>query len=249
MHIKIFIFLFLLIAPIQAQSATQALLTKYVVKAKVDYSGLKKNVTKLDAIINTYKTIKLSNKSQDYQKAFWINAYNICTLKLIIDHYPLKSIRDIPKSKSWDARRWDVNGKKYSLNDIEHKILRKMGDPRIHFAINCASFSCPDLSSQEFSYDAKKLNKQLDIAMHAFLTNQKKGAQFKVESSLFGFGSNKNTLYLSKIFSWFSSDFVEHSGSIEKYIRKHASGELAKKLKNASSIKIKYLDYDWSLNK
>ncbi len=228
-----------------SNSPYQQLLTKYVVKAKVDYAGLKKDVISLNKIINNYKTASIKDMTQAQKMAFWINAYNVCTLKLIVDFYPLKSINDISKSKRWDHVRWNVGGKKYSLNDMEHKILRKMGDPRIHFAINCASYSCPDLSSTE--YKATNLEKQLEDAKNIFFNNTAKGILLKTESSFF---SGKSTvLYISPIFKWFSVDFITHSGSVEKYIRKNANPPLSLKMKQHSNLKIKYLVYDWSLNK
>jgi len=227
------------------ESPYQQLLSKHVKNSKVNYVAIKKDVAELNKIIDQYKTVNPQTMTLLQKKAFWINAYNACTLKLIVDYFPLKSINDIPKSKRWDHVRWNINGKNYSLNDMEHKILRKMGDPRIHFAINCASYSCPDLSSEEYS--AISLDKQLEHAKNHFFSNTKKGVLLKTESSFFG-GKSK-VLYLSPIFKWFSVDFNEHSGSVEKYIRKNANSPLTENLKKSPSIKIKWLDYDWSLNK
>jgi hypothetical protein len=161
--------LLFLTAVVTAESPYQPILTQYVKNAKVDYPGLKKDLKKLNSTITSYKSIDTTKMNQQQKMAMWINAYNLCTLKLIVDYFPLKTINEIPKAKRWKHARWEIAGKTISLDDIEHKILRPMGDPRIHFAINCASFSCPDLSS--FEYKAETLDKQLEEAKDQFLDN------------------------------------------------------------------------------
>jgi hypothetical protein len=156
--------------------------------------------------------------------AYWINAYNAFTIKLIIDNYPVKSINDI--SQPWDKKFIPINGKSISLNYIEHEILRKMNEPRIHFAINCASISCPKLLNE--AYVPETLDGQLDNAAKEFINSNKN----KLTSG---------NIKISKIFKWFKKDF-ETNGSIIDFINNYSE------IKLSSKEKIGYLDYNWSLN-
>ncbi|MDC1365318.1 DUF547 domain-containing protein [Algibacter sp.] len=104
--------------------------------------------------------------------AYWINAYNVLTVDLILRHYPIKSIKDI--KKPWDQRYWKLGDKWYNLNEIEHQILRKMNKPRIHFAIVCASFSCPKLQNKAF--EPANLYTQLSNATKSFLSDSKRNS-------------------------------------------------------------------------
>ncbi|TPN88075.1 DUF547 domain-containing protein [Aquimarina algicola] len=203
------------------------LLTKYVSdKGIVNYKGFKQDKKSLKKYLD-----QLSNNlpDQDWNKskklAYWMNAYNAFTVKLIIDHYPVQSIKDI--KDPWDARFFKLGKKWYNLNEIEHKILRKMGEPKIHFGINCASYSCPKLSNKAFT--EQNVNKELQkLAIH-FINDP-----------------NKNTItptkvQLSKIFSWFGKDFK-------------TEGTLIDSLNQYSEIKIKpnaiknFKKYNWNLN-
>ena len=169
------------------------LLQKYVDDdGNVGYNSWKKNQNDLDKYIQL-----LENKppasywDKNDSLAYFINAYNAVTVKLILDNYPLKSIRDI--KDPWDSKSLNLPNNTMTLNDIEHKVLRKMGDPRIHFAINCASTSCPQLSNEAFR--ASKVQKQLEEATALFINDTSKNEI-----------SEKN-IGLSKIFLWFSKDF------------------------------------------
>ena len=153
--------------------------------------------------------------------AYWINTYNAITINLILDNFPIKSIKEI--KNRWGKKLYK---NKYSLGDIEHKILRKMSEPRIHFAINCASISCPKLLNE--SYNGRKLEKQLVEVTKAFLCNPKKNIL------------KNNQVYLSRIFLWFSKDFGTKKEKIN-FISKYSGIELI-------NPKFKYLEYDWSLN-
>ena len=203
------------------------LLQKYVDDAgNVDYSSWKKNQTDLD------KYIQLLEKKPpaDYwdkndSLAYFINAYNAVTVKLILDNYPLKSIRDI--KDPWDSKSLNLPNNTMTLNDIEHKVLRKMGDPRIHFAINCASASCPQLSNEAFR--ASKVQKQLEEATALFINDTSKNE------------ITEKNIGLSKIFLWFSKDFGSKKERIV-FIQKYSEKSFKDK------AKIKYQEYDWSLN-
>lgn len=221
------------------------LLQKNVKNGQVDYKSFLKDQKKLNVFLN-----QLANASPDKMKtnekmALYINAYNAYTIQLILNHYPIKSIKDISSSKRWIYKGWLVGGKKVSLDQIEHEILRPMGDPRIHFAINCASISCPDLISEAFT--PATLDEQLNKAMHSFLANKKKGLVFRKSEGFLGFGAG-NKVVISKIFDWFEEDFEKKSGSVIKFLQTHAVGELKKKLMKYSEADIQYLDYNWNLN-
>lgn len=159
--------------------------------------------------------------------AFWINAYNAYTVQLILKDYPVKSIKDIGSffSSPWKKNFIILLGKKMSLDDIEHGTIRKQfKEPRIHFAVNCASIGCPSLLEEAFIAD--QLNEQLDKATKLFLTNKKKNYV------------KGHTYYLSKIFDWYEEDFIKYSNGVKNFVSKY--------LGRADDIE--YLDYDWKLN-
>ena len=203
------------------------LLQQYVdADGNVDYRSWKKSQTDLDKYIQLLeKTPPANYWDKNDSLAYFINAYNAVTVKLILDNYPLKSIRDI--KDPWDSKSLNLPNNSLTLNDIEHKVLRKMDDPRIHFAINCASASCPQLSNEAFR--ASKVQKQLEEATALFINDTSKNQI-----------SEKN-IGLSKIFLWFSKDFgskKERIAFIQKYSQKPFK----------DNAKIKYQEYDWSLN-
>ena len=144
---------------------------------------------------------------------------------LITDNYPLKSIKDL--KNPWDKEWVKVGSQTYSLGDIEHKILRKMHDPRIHFAINCASYSCPKLVN--VAYMPKTIESQLAKATSDFINDASKN------------NIKTNKLLLSNIFKWYKGDFTEN-GSLIDYIQQYTKVALK------ANSKINYLEYDWTLN-
>jgi len=169
------------------------------------------------------------------KKAFWINAYNILAIKVVLSEYPLKSIKEVgPFYKQvWDLVAGKVAGEMYTLNHIEHKILRPLGDPLIHAAIVCASVSCPDLRTE--AYVGNRVNAQLADQMRKFLTNPKKGAVF-----------SKGKLKVSALFDFFTEDFIKSAGSLQSFLKTYVAEDMASKL--SGSTKIDFMDYDWSLN-
>ena len=203
-------------------------LKKYVSESgNVNYDKIVINKAELDLITTQFqKNVPVAGWSKSDIMAYYINLYNVFTIKTIIDNYPVKSIKDI--DKVWDKDFIVLGKKAYSLGDIEHKILRKMNDPRIHFAINCASFSCPKLNNNV--YIASKLDTQLDAAAKEFINNDDKNIVAKID------------LKLSNIFNWFADDFKKQ-GSIIDFLNKYANIKIDKK------AKIKFLEYNWSLNK
>lgn len=226
-------------------SSWDGLLKKYVspktihgVKLNaVNYKKLAKDqaYTKL---IKDLENVSLSTlKTREEKLAFWINVYNVMAAKMVLDNYPVKSIKDAGSlfTAVWKKPVGVVAGKKRTLNEIEHEILRKMGEPRIHVAIVCASVSCPDLRPE--AYTAGKLNSQLDDQMKQFLANAKKGLQVDAK---------KGRLYLSSIFKWFEEDF-EAKGGVRTFIAPYSPETVKKSVQN-NRLRVSYLDYDWGLN-
>jgi len=212
------------------------LLGKYVKDGEVNYGGLKKVEAKLDQYLKILEKTDTTTLSHNGQFAFYINAYNAWTIKLILGGYPgVKSIKDLGSlfKSPWKKKICRIDGKIITLDDIEHNILRpRFKDPRVHFAINCAAKSCPPLRSEP--YRGEELDKQLDEMTKAFINN--------LESNHL----EDHTLYVSSIFKWFAEDFDK---DIVGFFLKYAKGGLKKQLEaNKEKIKVKYLYYDWSLN-
>lgn len=193
---------------------------------KVDYSTFKNNPAELRIYIKSLtQNLPDNNWSKKEKLAYWINAYNALTIDLIIRNYPLKSIKDI--KDPWDQRLWKFGDKWLNLNDIEHKILRKMDEPRIHFAIVCASVSCPKLKNE--AYTASNLDEQLTKATKEFLTDTTKNE------------ISQNNLKLSKLFKWFKKDF-EDNGNLIDFLNQYTDIKISNKAKKS------YNDYNWDLN-
>src|SRR6266436_450582 len=165
--------------------------------------------------------------------AFWINAYNACTMKIIVDHYPLQSITNI---KPWKKKLCRVGRKDYSLDHIEHDILRhKLQESKIHFAINCAAKSCPIIRGE--AYTALKLKAQLEDQLKVFLSDSSKN----------NFYWDGKVLYLSKIFDWYRKDFERERGSVLNYLSPYFTAEQREWIQKGE-VTIKYMDYEWDLN-
>ena len=172
--------------------------------------------------------------------AFWINAYNIMAVKMVADHYPVNSIKDIGNwfNIVWNMKAGIIGNKPYSLNEIEHGILRKMEDPHIHGAIVCASLSCPDIAIE--SYKPETLVSQLDNQMTSFLENETKGFVAYHTEAL---------VYVSPIFKWFEKDFNKNGGVLS-CLKKHAPSDKRKYVNYLESkdFTLKYIDFNWNLN-
>lgn len=217
------------------------LLKKYVdKKGLVNYRGLKANAADLKEF-NSYLAMLSKNPPKDSwskaeQMAYWINAYNAYTIRLILDHYPLKSIKDIGSSiqiplvtTPWAHKFFSIGNEKMSLDNIEHGILRKQyNDPRIHFALVCASLSCPRLRPE--AYSAARLSQQLDEQGRDFLNNPAKNKITPAKAQL------------SKYFDWYKSDWNDNGQSVVKWVNKYSTTNIT------DNTPITYLDYNWSLN-
>jgi hypothetical protein len=218
------------------------LLKKHVASGLVNYKGFKAE----EGALNSYLDSLTAVSEADYSKfttpqklAFLINAYNAFTVRLILDHYPLKSITDIGSPFSnlnlvrgtpWKKEFFSLIGKTRTLDWIEHEKLRKdFSEPRIHFAIVCASISCPELSNN--AYSAERVINQLQSAKLSFLKNPAKNSYDK----------EKNILHLSKIFDWFRDDFVK-KGTLIEFIQEGFSENVK------PDALIDYNEYSWKLN-
>ncbi|MDO6745435.1 DUF547 domain-containing protein [Tenacibaculum soleae] len=208
------------------------LLNKHVTnKGVVNYKTFKKEETKLDTYLEYLnKTTPQKNWSASKTKAFWVNAYNAYTIKLILKHYPLKSILNIKKrgKDAWNIAFAKVGGKTYTLNFIEHKILRKnYNDPKIHVGVNCASISCPKLGN--FAFTEANYKSKTEKLIKNFINDTSRN---KI---------SKNKVQLSKIFEWFKDDFTK-KGSLIDFLNKYSTIKINK------NAKIKFLEYNWNLN-
>lgn len=215
------------------------LLTAHVVDGRVDYQGFKNNEIRLDGYLETLNATDPASLTEAERLAFYINAYNAYTVKLILENYedgkPVRSIKSIGGlfQSPWSIQFARVGGEELTLDNIEHDIIRPgFNEPRVHFAVNCASVSCPPLLNEP--YTGSELESQLELNTIRFLNDKN-----------FNYISG-NTLYVSKIFKWFGEDF---NNEISGFVGRYARGELLAGIQAAGeSLKVKYLDYDWSLN-
>ena len=233
------------------------LLHDYLRANRVDYAKLRSERAMLDTVVGQLAGPGPEEERgwpRDQRLAFWINGYNVLTLRAIVDHYPIRSsvftlqprnsIRQI--DGVWTKLTWKAAGRNVTLDDIEHRILRpEFKEPRVHFAINCASIGCPPLAASP--YRASTLDAQLDEAARRYLASER---GLKIEG---------DTLRVTRIFEWYGDDFVARfapdaagaADRVERAIRgvvarfgPPAAADLARK----PATKIRYLDYDWSLN-
>jgi hypothetical protein len=200
----------------------------------VNYSQFVKDSVLLNEYLNQLSACQPNEKwTKDERLAYWINVYNAFTVKLIVDNYPVNSIKDIKKgipliNSVWEMDFFEIGGKSFDLSTVEHQILRKdFDEPRIHFAIVCASKSCPQLLNE--AYRANHLDEQLTAQTRRFLADSSK--------NVFGQGSMR----ISPIFKWFRKDFTQN-GSLQEFISNYTDAPVS------SSTGIEYTDYDWTLN-
>ena len=220
-------------------SAFDELLHRYVHDSRVDYGGLATERRQLIGYLDSLGDIDAARLGRDDRMALFINAYNAATLLLIVEHDSpaLASIKDIPSSKRWKDRRWRIAGATYSLDDLEHKVLRpEFGDPRVHTAINCASVGCPDLRAEAFV--GSRLSAQLDDQAARFV-NDPRHVQV-----------TGKTLHVSSIFKWFAKDFRAEGDSVRSFILRYSNEKSRRRVESLGpQPKIKHLKYDWSLNR
>ena len=217
--------------PTESSAPVGINLMEYGGVSKIDYDLLKIYLTTLEGI-------PISSFSRPEQRAFWINLYNAATVNLILEHYPVESITNISFSffsfGPWDEELLTIEGEELSLNDIEHRILRPIWqDPRIHYALNCASIGCPNL--QPIAFTAKNTDSLLETGASEYI-NHPRGAK-----------KEDKKLWLSKIFEWYQDDYGGNEAGVLIHIQKYAKENLANSLYE-DELEIEY-HYDWRLNK
>jgi len=220
--------------------------------SQVDYRAMLRDRAALNAYLGDVEKVtgaEFDGWSKPQQQAFLINAYNALTVELILSRYPeLKSIRDLGSfiSKPWSRKFFTLFGKESYLDEIEHELLRKEGvydEPRVHFAVVCASIGCPMLRNEAFT--AEELDAQLGDAMKRFLSDRSRNR----------YNTRTGTLEISKIFDWYGKDFSKgHKGftSVKQALAKHAA-QLADKPDGQGVVReqkadVSFLEYDWTLN-
>lgn len=209
-------------------SAWNSLLNSHVTAdGKVDYLGFKKNKSQLDVYFQLLrKQVPGDSWLENEKLAYWINAYNAFTVALIVDHYPIKSIMDI--KDAWDIKFIHLGDQTYSLNEIEHEIIRKKFDePRIHFALVCAAVSCPVLLNE--AYTADKLEQQLQQQGELFINDPSKNL------------IKNNKAKVSQLFNWFGDDFTKN-GTLIDYLNQFSETKMEPK------ANIEFMEYNWKLN-
>lgn len=212
-------------------SLWETLLSEHVTnKGLVDYKGFQKDKQKLHRFTeHLLQNTPQNSWSVNQKKAYLINAYNAFTIQLVIENYPVESIKDIGGflSNVFKIDFINFNGNLISLDDIEKGMLLPMGDERVHFAVNCASFSCPKLLNK--AYQPEILDKQLEQSARYFLNSELNNI-------------SKNQAQLSKIFKWYRSDFEKDGKTLTDFINQYS------KTKLKPNAVIEYLDYNWNLN-
>ncbi len=203
---------------------------------RFDYGGLKDNtgdVAVLDAYLTSFAALDFDTLSQAEQVAAWSNIYNALTVKHIVGRYPVRSIRSGYIGGPWKRVKTVVDGEAISLHAIEHDVLRPMGDPRIHYALNCASYGCPNLLPDVWT--GATLDEDLDAAARAYI-NHPRGVSIRARGGL----------QVSSIYKWFKADFGGSEETVIAHLLDYANPVLAQQIKTNADIR-KY-EYDWSLN-
>lgn len=214
--------------PLPDHSVWSAELKKYVsADGKVNYRDWANNQAALDGYLAQLAgTQPLSNWSTNVQLAYWINVYNAYTVKLVLQHYPVQTIKDIYQGNPWDKAWITLGGKTYSLNQIENEYIRqRFRDPRIHFALNCGALSCPPLLNE--AYDPARLDAQLTSRTKAFIADQ-----FQNQTAA-------TTVRLSQLFVWYKDDFKP---DVISFLNTYLATPIP------AEAKIEFVEYDWSLN-
>lgn len=203
----------------------------------VDYAALRTDPLYAEAVAELAAADPDAIVAEADRFAFWINAYNLLAIRTVAEHWPVAGIRDVGGflSPVWKRPAGVVGGRSLSLDGIEHGILRpRFRDPRVHFALVCASVSCPDLRAEP--YDGARLSVQLDEAARSFLSNPAKGLRVR-----------RGALEVSSIFRWFADDFAG-SGGVTTFLRAKAPPDVAARLAGFTDADLSWIDYDWSVN-
>lgn len=205
---------------------------------RVNYRGLKaQGQGQLRGYLAKLQAVNVSALARPEQFAFWVNLYNAATVNVVLERYPVGSIRDIKPSifanGPWGMNVVKVEGIELSLDDIEHKILRPIWrDPRVHYAVNCASIGCPNLARS--AYTGAKLDAMLNAAARDYVNHPR------------GISAGGGRVRASQIYSWYAEDFGGNAAGVLRHVRRYAQDELARSLADATAIGS--YDYDWRLN-
>lgn len=210
----------------------QEVLSEYVDDGSVNYPGINTSNSYHTYISQLEKTTTFQNSNDEL--SYWINAYNALAIKGILDGRSPESF--FGKIGYFYNAEYTVNGRSTNLYDLEHEVIIPLGEPRIHFALNCASASCPRLNSTV--YQPGKLEQQLENAATAFINDTIHNR----------FDQQTKTASISKIFDWFEDDFVKHSGTVQNYLALYVKDERISTALANNEYQIEYLEYDWSLN-
>lgn len=221
------------------------LLRRYVVASAQSHNRVRYGAftaadrKRLDAVIARLAGVRISRHPRREQLAYWINLYNALTVKVVLDHYPVASIRDIDISPGlfsngpWGAKLVRVENEALSLDDIEHRILRPIWrDPRIHYAVNCASVGCPDL--QPYAYTGADVMRQLDRAARGYV-NSPRGVRI-----------SGGRITVSSIYDWYMADFGGTEAGVIAHLLRYAEPALARRIRAIG--RISGAEYDWRLN-
>ncbi|MDP1569359.1 MAG: DUF547 domain-containing protein [Vicinamibacterales bacterium] len=202
----------------------------------VDYAGLQREAGQLDAYLAQLAGAPFDALGRDEKLALLINAYNAFTLRLILDHYPVASIRDIPAADRWDAARWQVGRHTWSLNQIEHQEVRpNFAEPRIHFALVCAAVGCPPLRAE--AYTADRLEAQL-ADQTGYVHTHPRWVQVDADG---------RTVRLTALYDWYGGDFTQHAPTVLDYAARVAP-DVRMVMEGSAPPAVRWLDYDWRLN-
>jgi hypothetical protein len=224
----------------------QDLLSKHYDPARgMDYKGLKQDKAALDRLRQQMAAVDVASLSKPEQLAYWINLYNISTVNVVAENYPVDSIRDIStdpiiRLNVFKKPNVQVKGGTTSLDEVENKKIREgFKDPRIHFAINCAAESCPPIRPEPFT--GARINQQLDDQARKFL-NGPHGVRLEEDDG-------ELTLHATKILDWFKDDFESWGGGTVPFLRKYLSPDKVKRIDAAKGkVELEFDDYSWKLN-
>ncbi len=210
-----------------------------VVGTRVDYPGLRGDPAWQQVLQSVRRCDPARLVTRDEKLAFWINAYNILALDLVAKHWPVRSIKDIGSFlfPVWDKPAGEISGRTFSLDEIEDRELRALGDPRVHAAIVCASTSCPSLARAP--YRVATVDAQLEAAFATFVASPGKG--FRLDRAA-------NTIHLSSIFKWFAEDFEKQGGPLAVISRYLGPADRAWLQTNGAKATLEYMAYDWRVN-
>ena len=221
----------------ELHKAYDQLLQKYVEDGRVNYAAFhrsQQDVATLHKYVHSLEKINPDKLAPKEALAYWINLYNAVTLRLILDNYPVESIKDIGGffSSPWKKKLVTVQGRSLTLNEIENEIIRpQFKDARVHFALNCASIGCPPLADR--AYAGTHLDEQLNAASSYALQREN---WLKIDGAI----------KTSKIFNWYAQDFIDYAGSVRQYLARYRPDLKSILLDENKSLE--FMDYNWNLN-